>query len=172
MTPEEEDDIKFNHFACFGGIIHSFARLEWVIQGTMGAVAELDIGKITLLTRDLGYAAKRDALYSYMEFYETPDELKAQIRAFLDAAHEYNALRNHIAHSLWRRGSRPNSVRPLTIKVRCGKCKLVGADDEPDYTETELGLIADKLRQIHNSYMQFMKSRGFEAFMEEQGVSP
>jgi hypothetical protein len=35
MVSEEEDDIKFNHFACFGGIIHSFARLEWVIQGTM-----------------------------------------------------------------------------------------------------------------------------------------
>jgi hypothetical protein len=110
---------------------------------------------------------KRDALYSYMELYETPDDLKLQIKRFLDAANEYNALRNHIAHSLWRRGSRPNSVRPLTIKVRGGKCKLIGADDEPDYTETEFALIADKLRQIHNSYMEFMKARGFEAFIED-----
>ena len=133
----------------------------------MAAVAGLDIGKITLLTRDLGYAAKLDSLYSYMELYETPDELKAQIKGFLDAAHEYNALRNHIAHSLWRRGSRPKSVRPLTIRVRGGKCKLVGSDDEPDYTQTDLGLIADKLRQMHNSYMQFMKSSGFEAFMDQ-----
>ena len=171
MTPEE-DDISFKHFACFGGIMHSFARLEWVIQGTMAAVAGVDVGKITLLTRDLGYTAKRDALYSYMELYETSDELKAPIKGFLDAAHEYNALRNHIAHSLWRRGSRPNSVRPLTIRVRGGKCKLVGGDDEPDYTEAELGLIADKLRQIHNSYMQFMKVRGFDAFMEGYAVVP
>ncbi len=63
MTLEQEDDVKFNHyFACFGGIIHSSARLEWVIQGTMAAVAELAIGKVTILTRDLGYAARHVVL--------------------------------------------------------------------------------------------------------------
>jgi hypothetical protein len=164
-NPQEEDDVNFNHFATFGGIIHGFARLEWVLQGTMAAVADLDVGKVTLLTRELGYSAKRDALYSYMEVMETPDDLKVAIKGFLDAANEYLGLRNHIAHSLWRKGSRPKSIRPMTIRVRAGKGKIIGGDEERDYTETELALIADKLRQIHNSYIQFMKNRGFDAFM-------
>jgi hypothetical protein len=169
MTSETppEDDITFNHFATFGGIIHSFARLEWVIQGTMAAIAELDIGKITVLTRELAYSAKRDALYSYMELYNTPDDLKTEIKGFLDAAHEYNGLRNHIAHSLWRLGSRPTAVRPMTIRVRFGKGTLVGDDNERDYTLEELAHIADRLRQIHNSYIQFMRSKGFADFIAE-----
>jgi hypothetical protein len=165
--PNDEDDISFNHFATFGGIIHSFARLEWVIQGTMAAVADLDVGKITTLTRELGYMAKRDALYSFMELWETPTELKNSIKGFLDEANEYNGLRNHIAHSLWRRGSRPKSIRPMTIRVRSGKGKLIGDECEVDYTEVDLGHIADKLRQIHNSFVEFMKSRGYAAFMDE-----
>jgi hypothetical protein len=168
MNPEqEEDDVSFNHFATFGGIIHAFARLEWVIQGTMAAVSDLDVGKITTLTRELGYTAKRDALYSYMELYDTEVELKTAIKGFLDGANEHNGLRNHIAHSLWKKGSRPNSIRPLTIRVRSGKGKLIGEDSDPNYTEVDLAHIADKLRQIHNSYMRFMESKGFADFMQE-----
>lgn len=167
MSPEDEDDITFKHFATFGGIVHSFARFEWVIQGTMAAISGLDIGKITVLTRELGYSAKREALYSYMELYETPENLKSGIKGFLDALHGYSGLRNHIAHSLWKPGSRPNSIRPLAIKVRGGKGKLIGEDTDADYTDVDLAHIADKLRRLHNSYIQFLRSQGFTDFMTE-----
>ncbi len=167
VSEDEEDAITFHHAATFGGIVSSFAMLEWVIQATMAAVSELDLGKVAILTRDLGYSAKRDALYSYMEIMETSDDLKSGIKGFLDEANEYNTLRNHIAHSLWRKGSRPTSLRPMTIKNRGGKGKIIGSEDEPDYTLVELAHIADRLRQIHNSYIQFMRTRGFADFMAE-----
>ena len=37
MKAAKEDLLSVPHFACFGGIVFAFARLEYLIQVTMGA---------------------------------------------------------------------------------------------------------------------------------------
>jgi predicted MFS family arabinose efflux permease len=155
MCPEpensaEEDIVTFNHFATFGGIVHSFARLEWMMQTTMAAIAELDDDKIMILTKELSYRQKRSTLYSYMEMASTKDEWKTGIKALLDEADKYNDLRNNIAHANWRRGRRPKSIKPLTLVLRGGKGRVVGqSDQDRDYTEIELAAIADRVPRQH-----------------------
>jgi hypothetical protein len=171
MVAEErlpnEIPISREQFAAFGSIIHSFAHLEWIIQLTMAAVSDLDFGKVILLTRELTYAGKRDTLFSYMEYKQTPEEqIRKDIKELLNNADKHNPLRNHIAHSIWRQGSRPNSIRPVTIRVRGGRGKIVGSDDEPDYTDAELFAVADTLHQLHNHYVALMWKH-YPAFMEE-----
>jgi hypothetical protein len=167
VTEQNEIPISDEQFAAFGSIIHSFARIEWNIQLTMAAVSDLDFGKVLLLTRELPYAGKRDTLYSYMEYKQTPEErIRREIRSILEAANEHNPLRNHIAHSIWRGGSRPNSIRPVTIRVRGGKGKIIGSDTDPDDTDAELSNVADKLHRLHNDYMALLW-RHYPSFMQE-----
>ena len=159
------------HYHAFGGIIHGFARIEVGLQITLSIVTGIDVGKLAIITRGLSYSAKRDTLYSYMEIVETSDQFKAQVKSFFDAAHEHVGLRNHIAHSSWTRGIRPNSIRPLSVKVQGGKGKFFGLPDsegERDYTVAELGNIALKLALIHNSYVAFLRTSGLIENIDEK----
>ena len=69
-TAAKEDLLSVHHSACFGGIVHAFARLEHLIQATMGAVANVDHLKILVLTKALSYSQKRDTLYSYFKNFK------------------------------------------------------------------------------------------------------
>jgi hypothetical protein len=145
----------------FGGIVHGFARIEGLMIATTATVADVDAAFVNVLMRGLGYEQKRDALYSYFELYETPDDIQQPIRDFLDAIHEHQPLRNHIAHSYWVRGTRANSIKPATLRVRGGKGKVLGLDTtEKDYTLEELAAIGDKLRLVHNSLLVFLTDKG------------
>lgn len=131
-----QDLLTVEHFARFGSIINSFARLEYLVQVTMAAVAGVPDLKIIILTKALSYGQKRDTLYSYLELYKMENQAhESAIKAFLDRAHRYNPLRNNIAHALWREGIRPSAIRAGYLDVRRGKGKIVGyEDDEKDYT--------------------------------------
>jgi hypothetical protein len=118
-SPEmKNDDLNTDHLSRFGSIIHSFARIEYLMQGTMAAVSGLEETKIVVLTKQMTYAQKRDTLYSYMVIDAYDAERATKIRELFDAAHEHNALRNNIAHALWKPGARPNSIRPWYLDLR------------------------------------------------------
>jgi hypothetical protein len=167
MDPDEDISVVTNdHLLLFGGIIHGFARIDGVLQAALSAVSGVGLDKIAVFMRELGYGARRDTLYSYMVLFETKAEIQKAIRDFVREADDYSGLRNHIAHSYWAKGVRPNSIRPASLKVRGGKGQLQGYDDsDKDYLPEELAMIADKLRIIHNSLIQFLKS---EALLVEQ----
>jgi hypothetical protein len=159
--------ITVNHHRLFGCIIDAFARIEVGLQATIALISDIDLGKISVLTRGLSYTAKRDTLYSYMEIAEIADPIKSQIKSFFDAAHEYSGLRNHIAHSIWTEGTRPGSIKPRSIKIQGGKGKVIGSDPaECDYTETELERICHKLGMMHNSYLTFLRTSGLSAAID------
>ena len=165
MTDKSKLDIlTLDHLSRFGSIVHSFARLEYLIQSTMAAVAELEDTKIVLLTKSLTYSQKRDTLYSYLEFYRVSAARQAEIRNFLDRAHKHNALRNNIAHALWLEGSLPGTIRAGYIDVRFGRGKIVGyGEDDADYSVDELGNIANELRSIVNNLIRFLRDSGMSA---------
>jgi hypothetical protein len=158
---EKTDLLTVKHFACFGSIVHTFARLEFLIQSAMADIAGIDDTKVLLLTKALSYSQKRDTLYSYLKFYEVPESQQAEIKKLLDRAHEHNALRNNIAHALWREGIRPASIRAGYMDIRYGKGRIVGYDeDDKDYTLKELGNIADDLRSIVHALIRYLRDSG------------
>jgi hypothetical protein len=151
------------HYLAFGSIIHSFARAENLLQTSLAALTNTESHIVAILTRELGYRAKRDTLYSWMEVTNVRDKDKAEIKGFLDAIDHYSYLRNHISHSIWMSGVRPGSIKPISIKVQGGKGKLYGLpndQDERDYIEEELTEIAVRLVFIVNSYIQFLRDTG------------
>jgi hypothetical protein len=160
--PAEIPDIpNLSHFARFGAIIYAFARIEHLIQAATAAVSGVEDSKLAVLTRSMTYAQKRDTLYSYLVIDNFAPDKAAQIRDLFDRAHEFNYLRNCIAHAIWVEGTRPASVRPQYIDVRFGKGRLVGFDDdERDYTMDELGNAANSLRKITNEIIRYLRDSG------------
>jgi hypothetical protein len=169
VMPDLVHSFKPEHFIVFGLIITSFARLEWLIQITIAGVGNLDFGKILIVTRSMPYSAKRDTLYALMNNLNMPVDHKKHIEDFLDEANKINPLRNNIAHAIWCDGSRPGSIKPMTIIVRGGKGKHLGInDDETDYTVPDLIQITDKLAIINNSYLNFLRAAGYTSSIEEK----
>jgi hypothetical protein len=155
------DILTYDHLARFGSIICSFAHLEYLMQAIMAAMAGVDDTKIMVLTKSLTYSQKRDTLYSYFNLYNSPIEHQTNLKKLLDTAHNHNGLRNHIAHSLWKKGIRPNTIRPGYIDVRQGKGKIVGYDDdEKDYTVDELSDAANELRRTLNALIRYLRDSG------------
>jgi len=69
MKAAKEDLLSVPHFACLGGIVFAFARLEYLIQVTWGQ-ANVEHLKILVLTKSLSYSQKRDTLYSYFKNFK------------------------------------------------------------------------------------------------------
>jgi hypothetical protein len=158
-----------SHYAAFGSIIHSFAKAENLLQTTMAALTGTESSVVAVLTGGLGYRAKRDTLYSWMEV--TKMSGASEIKSFFDAIDRYSYLRNHIAHSIWMAGTHPNSIKPISIRVYGGKGKLQGFpddDQERDFTEQELTDEAIKLAYITNSYIQFLRDSGLWDRIDEK----
>jgi hypothetical protein len=165
MSDQPKEILTVEHFARFGVIIHSFARLEYLIQAAMAAASGLDDSKLVILTKGLSYSQKRDTFYSYLEIYPLVDKAHvAKLKDFFDRAHTYNPLRNNIAHALWRPGVRPGTIRAGYVDVRYGKGKVVGYnEDDKDYTVDELGDVANALHAIVNDLIRYLRDSGIDA---------
>ena len=169
IIPPLVHSFKPEHFMVFGLVMHSFARLEWLIQITIAGVGNLDFGKPIIVTRGLSYKMKRDTLYSLMNSIPMPSDHKTQIEGFLDEVNKFSVVRNNIAHAMWCDGARQDLIKPMTIIVQGGRGKHIGIeDDERDYTIPELIKIADKIAIINNSYLSFLRSAGYTASIEQK----
>ena len=179
MADKPIDPLSQAHLSPFGSIVHSFARIELLIQAIMGRLVRLNGGggltvdMVVLLTKPMTYAQKRDSLISCMEVFALSEPAKTEITSLLDAAHKHNALRNHIAHSLWRKGARPTSVKPAFMDLRQGKGRIGGyGDEDVDYTLDELGNIANELMDTRSAIIQFLKRFDKAHSWQETPVEP
>jgi hypothetical protein len=75
---------------------------------------------------------------------------------------KHNNLRNAIAHNVWSRGKRPNSIKPISLGVRGGTTSIKGvSEEEPDYTPEELGTIVDDLFKLHEQFRRYLLEIGY-----------
>jgi hypothetical protein len=162
-SPTIVDPLTHAHLDQFGSIVHSFARIELLIQSTLGRLVRLDGGgELTLdmviaISKPMTYSQKRDTLLSFMEMFSVSELAKSQITGLFNSAHKHNALRNHIAHSLWKHGARPGSVKPAFLDLRQGKGRVGGyEDDDRDYTVAELETIANELMATRSAIIQYL----------------
>jgi hypothetical protein len=169
MSLSSVEFLKAEHFAVFGMITYSFARLEWLIQISIAGVGQLDFSKTIVVTRSLSYSAKRDTLYALMNNLRMSSDDRAQIKKFLDEADKFSLLRNNIAHAIWCQGSRPDSIKPMQIIIKGGSGRHIGIEDsERDWTIGELINATDKLAIISNSYLHFLRAAGYTSSIEEK----
>jgi hypothetical protein len=121
--------LRDEHFRAFGGIIHMFARHETLMVGAMSMLLGIDTANLQMITAELPYRGKREALLAMIKIKSLPADQIERIAWFLGELHKYSALRNAIAHSAWKCGARPNSVKPLSLSVRGGEVTFKGVDE-------------------------------------------
>jgi hypothetical protein len=158
-----------DHFMAFGSIIQNFARHEYLMQTLMSAIIEAPVTPISMLTVELSYRARREALLSLMKAKPLPKKQIERIETFLSSLHKRNALRNAIAHNVWKEGKRSGTVRPLGLSVRGGAVAFKGmADDEEEYTVDKLIKIANELGRLHDKFSAYLEKEGLLVFISEK----
>jgi hypothetical protein len=154
-------EVRPEHMAVFGAIVRHFARHEYLMQGIMCALLKVPFSKVTLLTSGLGYSGKREALLSLLRDVEIEENTRDRVRSFVGELHKHNQLRNHVAHSMWKEGTRANSIKPIGADARQGRAKFIGHDPtEEDYLLDELVNVANELGRNFDSFRNFLDSVG------------
>jgi hypothetical protein len=150
----------------FGSIIHNFARHEYLMQCIMSSIVDTPLTPVSILTVELGYSARRNALLSLMRTKPLPKRQLVKIEGFLARLHKRNALRNAIAHHLWKEGSRPCSVRSMGLSVRRGEAIVLGNDEE--YTVDKLIKIANELSRLYDQFFAYLDGEGLSHSMSKK----
>jgi hypothetical protein len=155
-----------NYYTAFGSIVQQFARHEYLMQGIISAVIGVNVADVSMLTVELSYRARREALLSVIRAKPLPRPQLERIESFLAELHRHSGLRNAIAHNIWKEGRRPGSIRPLGLSVRGGKVSFKGiADNEPDYTVSQLFKIANDLTTLHDKFSAYLSGENLLLFI-------
>jgi hypothetical protein len=158
-TETKASPVRDEHFRAFGAIINMFARFEWLMVMIMTKITGTDIAHLSMMTAELPYRGKRDTTLALLKLGTLPPENVERVIGFLGELHKWNKLRNSIAHSAWKEGARPRSIKPLGLSVRGGTVTATGLDpDERDYTDVELLDIADELISLHTRFQEYLYS--------------
>jgi hypothetical protein len=161
--PTEEPTISpvgNEHFRAFGGIVHAFARHEFLMVGIVSALTKIHIAHAAMLMAELPYRGKRDTVLALIKIHLDEDKA-GRVQGYLGELHKWSKLRNAIAHSTWKEGKRSNSIKPFSMSVRGGEMKPAGLDsDEQDYTDVELVEIARQLLDLHTRFRKYLDAAG------------
>ncbi len=167
MNSAHEYVVTRKHHEAFGMIVQAFARHEQLMTMTAAWLLDAQLWPIAVVMAGLGYAGKRDAIVSIIKHVEPADERTDAISGFLNKLDKFSKLRNNIAHSTWTEGKRPDSIKPMTVIVRHGSGRFIGANqNEPDYTVKELFEAANQLNILYNSFAQFVQQSGIGAAVQ------
>jgi hypothetical protein len=110
-----------------------------------------------MMTAELPYRGKRETLLALIKVLDIPPHKVERIAWYLGELHKWNKLRNHIAHSIWKGGSRARSIKPLSLSIRGGTVSSTGLDaDERDYTDEELVNIAKEMVKLHERFRDYL----------------
>lgn len=155
-----------DHFQAFGAIIQHFARHEYLMQCLISAIIKAPVTPISMLTVELGYRARREALLSLMKSKPLPKKQIERIETFLSTLNKRSGLRNAIAHQMWKEGIRPGSVRPFGLSVRGGQVTMKGmSDNEEEYTVDKLIEIANELGRLYDKFSAYLEKEGLLMFV-------
>ena|SRR5579862_3044320 len=158
---KRQSPINDKHFLAFGAIVQHFAMFERLVEICIAHILGAHHGAVAATISGLGYTAKCEALTSLISMSKLPEGYAATITKAINDFNAHNALRNGIAHHVWREGARAHSVRFLSITSRGGKAKVRGLrDGERDFTTDELIDIADELLGIQERFSDYLVEVG------------
>lgn len=168
--------ITNEHLRGFGAILNAFAALE----GQLDELILCLIGAKPTENKDA--AANASILLSKLQLRDKTDYCRALdgytklpgaawtgkgLIKILDRIKSKTALRNNAAHSLWNKGRRPGSIKPLFIGAS-GNLKLLGASqNEKDWTADELIHEANEILGIMRDLDKWMSVHNLHLLIEE-----
>jgi hypothetical protein len=159
MTEHPEPTLTREHLLACGAIIQMFARHERLLDLIMVTLVEGN-SLVMVMTSGLSYRAKHDAVKAVLKAARSARQHVERINGFIGEIDQYSGLRNHMAHSIWTLGSRPGSVKPVSV-TRGGKTKWLGfGPDERDYTLEQLNQIVDTLNERVGEFQRFLLEVG------------
>ncbi len=154
--------VSEDHLRAFGSIITTFARFERLIELVAAHVLGTSISMATVATSGLGYGAKCEATLALIGISppKGSTDTAEKIKNFIDEFNKFSPLRNHVAHRVWKHGTKHNTIKPIGLSVR-GKLKGYGLrDDDREYTAQELIDIANLLIRQLSTFTEFLVSNG------------
>lgn len=159
-SPKQESPITRDHYASFGMVIHQFALIDAALEEAIREMLGLERYQAAFLMPELRHEQKRSMFLALLENVKVTDERRLFVAKLIERIENKSRLRNHFAHSVWTKGNKPNSIKPMSIRVR-KKLKLLGSDDnEKEYTPKELEQNAIEIGVIYELLKSFIESGG------------
>ncbi len=156
VTPE--------HATAFGFIINIFAKIEMQMQITAAGILDTDLGTALILMGDTHYRQKQTTLRNLHATHGIAGHWNPQLIEILDEVSKLSKLRNHIAHSTWRAGRKPGSIKPMGMALRGGTPKPYGyKHNEKNYTVADLEASARSIAATSKRFTKFLSETGLEA---------
>lgn len=154
-------DITHDHMAAFGHIVHAYAFAEMGIKMAAAHMAGIDRFDFLILSEPYGAAQLRNVVKSLIKSLHIRHPEEARFVQIVGDLGAFAPLRNDIAHSRWKKGARPNSIKPAGIRISSGSPKLVGEDpNERDWLLSELEHEVDKLSVLTGRIGQLLLDIG------------
>lgn len=163
------DYLSERHLFLFGAIIQWFARYELLMQETMATIIGSDTASVKILTSDLDFIGKRQAMLDLLRHKAIPLNQFDHICAYLRVPGTFIQLRNDIAHSTWVFNQPPDSIQPNWILQLPPGVKALHDDPnapsknfierEPDkvaYSLDELAEIVETLAANHRQFSGYL----------------
>jgi hypothetical protein len=137
MADFDLEHMTAEHYSAFGMIITMTCHLDALLDQIIVAMTKTtnEPAFYPLLTF-LNARDKRDYVSAMARISTWPPYVSKGLVDLMDRAKSVSTLRNDIAHSVWRKGRRAGSIKPMTMSAR-GALKLLGS--RPQRTRMDSG---------------------------------
>lgn len=162
LTPDFGIDyLTREHYAAFGMVTHLASALDALLDQIIVAMTKsaFEPAFYPLLTF-LSAKDKRDYINAMVKISAWPPEVVKSLNKLMDRTKSAFELRNAIAHCVWKKGRRKDTIKPISLSAR-GVMKFLGSGhNEREWTAPELIVEAAKIHQIGIDLKEFMRLYG------------
>lgn len=149
------------HAVQFGFIIHLFAKIETQLETVVAGMLGSDLGTAVILIGDMNYRQKRQTVLHIHNTLGFDGKGYPEFLDILEAVHKHAKLRNWIAHSIWVKGKRVDSIKPMQLILRSEKPVPLGHHhNEKDYTPKDLEDATRSLAALDTRLVKFIHDSG------------
>jgi hypothetical protein len=151
--------ITEEHYTGFGMIVHMCSHIDAMIDRIIVSMNKSHaLPQFYPLLTFLSSRDKRDYVIALAKISTLPPWAVNGLETFMDRAKTAFALRNDVAHNLWRRGRRKGTIKPTVLSAR-GVLKILGiSHNEREWTASQLIAEAQKIHALGVELNMFMRS--------------
>ena len=162
-----------DHYAGIGMVITMTCHLDGLLDQIIVAMTKStnEPAFYPILTF-LSAKDKRDYIEAMAGISTWPQYLIKGLKDLMDRAKPAFALRNDIAHNVWRKGQRAGAIKPMSMSAR-GALKLRGSEhNEREWTASQLKAEAQKIHELGVDLAKFMRRYGLVSLPEKPPSRP
>lgn len=164
------------HYQGIGEIVVTWSRLESHIFKTFEAILKISTMQSLAIFWELGFIGRMDRLDALVALrWRAPkDTRRIEFEGLSDEIRDFYFVRNIAAHSVWRKGSSPEAIRPLYINTKRGIIpktthKRFKELEDRDFTAERLHKEALKVYDLAERFKLFSRVHFGAKFLHEDG---